>query len=102
MVVPSRWWEGFGLVALQAHQLGRPVLASRVGGLAEVVEDGVTGALVERDDPDALAAAARKLLGDPSRLQAMGEAARERASAMFSWDEHVDAYARIYSEMTRG
>ncbi|MGD2069081.1 MAG: glycosyltransferase family 4 protein [Gemmatimonadota bacterium] len=100
VLVPSRWREGFGLVALQAHQMGRPVVASRVGGLAEVVEDGTTGLLVEKDDPAALAEAVRTLLADPVRLRAMGRRARERAVGAFGFERHVAAYERIYQEMT--
>jgi glycosyltransferase involved in cell wall biosynthesis len=61
---------------------GRPLVASRVGGLPDLVEDGVTGLLVAPGDPDALAAAVRSLLENPERAELMGRAARER------WEEH--------------
>ncbi len=99
MLVPSRWWEGFGLVALQAQQMGRPVVASRVGGLSEVVEDGHTGILVEKDEPQEMADGVDRLLRDLQRLTAMGARARNRALDRFSWQSHVDAYDRIYREM---
>jgi glycosyltransferase involved in cell wall biosynthesis len=83
VVVPSHG-EGFGMVALEAMERGRAVIASAVGGLPEIVEDGVTGLLVPAHDPDALAAAIRELATDPARCAAMGAAGRERALTAFS------------------
>jgi glycogen(starch) synthase len=95
VLMPSRR-EGLPLVALQAGLMGRPVVASRVGGLAEVVRDNLTGRLVDPEDVDGLAAATRGLLEDPDLATRMGRAARERASAVFSWDATVQAYDRLY------
>lgn len=87
LVAPSRQ-EPFGTVLAEAMAVGTPVVATRVGGLAEVVDDGVTGRLVEPGDPAALAAAALEVL---AHREAMGAAGRERARR---W--HADAYtARI-------
>lgn len=83
VVVPSHG-EGFGMVALEAMERGRAVIASAVGGLPEIVEDGVTGLLVPVRDPDALASAIRELATDPARCAAMGAAGRERALTVFS------------------
>lgn len=83
LVLPSHQ-EPFGTVLAEAMNAGTPVVATQVGGLAEVVADGVTGRLVEPADPDALAAAVLEVL---ERREAMGRAARERARR---W--HVDAY----------
>ncbi|MGD2124205.1 MAG: glycosyltransferase family 4 protein, partial [Gemmatimonadota bacterium] len=99
VLVPSRCVEGFGLVALEAHQMGRPVVASRVGGLPEVVREGETGSLVGAEDADGIAEAVGALLRDPTRLTAMGKEARRWALEAFSWQAHVDAYDRIYREM---
>jgi glycogen(starch) synthase len=99
VLMPSRWWEGFGLVALQAHQMARPVVASRVGGLPEVVADGDTGLLVEKDEPRDLARAVVSLLADPDRARAMGKAARIRSRTVFGWETHVNRYDDIYREM---
>ena len=82
-IVPSRWEEPFGFVALEANAVGRAVVATNVGGLAGVVRDGVTGVLVPPRDPASLAAAIQGLLDDPARAAAMGEAGRAHA-AMFS------------------
>jgi glycosyltransferase involved in cell wall biosynthesis len=79
-LVPSIGIETFGIVALEAMAAGRPVIASSIGGLVDLVADGETGLLVPPGDPPALAAAMRRLLDDaPLRLR-MGEAARRRAA----------------------
>ncbi|MCC9308198.1 glycosyltransferase family 4 protein [Kitasatospora sp. RB6PN24] len=80
-VVPSVWEEPLGQVAVEAMLAGRPVVASDVGGLRDVVEDGVTGLRVPPADPRALAAAIDRLLGDPRLRERFGERGRERASA---------------------
>lgn len=79
-VVPSRWEEPFGFVALEAGAVGRPVVATDVGGLRGVVVDGVTGVLVRPRDPGALAEAIASLLEDPARADALGEAGRAHAA----------------------
>jgi glycosyltransferase involved in cell wall biosynthesis len=78
-VVPSTWPEPMAQVAAEAMLLGRPVVASNVGGLAGVVRDGVTGLLVPPRDPGALAMALDRLLGDPGLRATMGMAGRIRA-----------------------
>lgn len=80
VALPSRREAG-GLVAIEAMALGRPVVASRVGGLALAVEDGVNGVLVPPDDPDALAAALVALLRDGALRERLGAAARRQAAA---------------------
>jgi glycogen(starch) synthase len=101
VVMPSRWQEAFGLVALQAAQLARPVVASRVGGLVEVVADGETGILVAADDAPALAAALASLLADPERARHFGRNGRNRARALFGWDHYVDAHDRLYRTLAQ-
>lgn len=96
VVVPSVWPEPFSRVLLEAMRLGRPVVATRVGGSPEAVEDGVTGILVERGDPDGLARAIVGLLLDPRRRAAMGEAARVRAADFFKENGIVDALLDAY------
>lgn len=95
VVVPSRG-EGFGMVALEAMERGRAVVASRVGGLPELVVDGVTGLVVPREDPDALAEAMLALARDPARAAAMGAAGRARALAAFGPDRPADALDLLY------
>jgi glycosyltransferase involved in cell wall biosynthesis len=92
VLVPSRY-EAFGLTALEAAQMARPVVATRVGGLPEVVVDGKTGLLVEPDDPVALARAIVTLLQDRGRAERLGRAARERARHAFSLERCVHTKA---------
>ena len=99
VIMPSRWEEAFGLVALEAAQRARPVVASRVGGLQEVVVDGETGLLVPREDPAALADAVVSLLRDPARAAELGRKARERAVRDFGWDRYVEAHVELYGRL---
>ena len=98
VLVPSRY-EAFGLTALEAAQMARPVVATRVGGLPEVVVDGETGLLVEPDDPVALARAIVTLLQDRERTHQLGQAARERAQHAFSLERCVDDYESLYHKL---
>lgn len=97
-VLPSRS-EGLGLVLLEAMAAGRPVVASRVGGIPEVVLDGETGLLVPPEDPGALADAIRRLLEDPSLAQRLGEAGRRRVEAVFSAERMAEQTAALYEEL---
>lgn len=83
LVAPSVAPESFGRVLIEAMVCGVPVIASRIGAYPEIVEDGLTGILVEPADPRALAEAMDALLGDPGRLEAMGRAARESVRRRF-------------------
>lgn len=83
LVMPSRW-EGFGLVALEAMRAGRPVIAARVGGLQDLVVDGVTGFLFDPNSPQALEDALQRAMA--SDLVAMGQAARERFLDLYTSD----------------
>jgi D-inositol-3-phosphate glycosyltransferase len=97
-VVPSLT-ESFGLVALEAQALGTPVVAASVGGLREVVEDGVTGFLVDGHDPEDYARAVADVLDDPVRKAEMGDEARRRAGR-FTWLRAVDRLAAIYDRIS--
>jgi glycosyltransferase involved in cell wall biosynthesis len=79
VVLPSRS-EGLGRVVLEASARSRPVVASRVGGIPELVEDGETGLLVQPEDPAALAAAVLRILDDPAAAAEMGRRGRELAA----------------------
>jgi alpha-maltose-1-phosphate synthase len=98
-VCPSVY-EPLGIVNLEAMACSTAVVASRVGGIPEVVEDGVTGLLVPPDDPAALADAMNALLRDPARADAMGKAGRARAVDEFSWDAVAAQTAALYAELT--
>ena len=101
VVVPSRWQEAFGLVALETALQGRPAVVARVGGLAEVVMDGETGFVVEPEDSAALARAVAALLDDPPLAARMGNAARVRAAEQFGVARYADDYEQLYEHLTR-
>jgi glycosyltransferase involved in cell wall biosynthesis len=96
LVHPARW-EGFGLALLEAMLTGRPVVASNVSSIPELVVDGETGLLVPPDDPEALAGAVNELLDDPERGQALGAAGRARALAEFSVTRMADRTLAVYA-----
>ena len=93
----SSRWEGLGLVFLEAMGAARPVVATRVGGVPEIVEEGVTGLLVKPGSPDELAQALLELLRDRPRARAMGEAGRRRLGTAFSASEMVRKTANLYA-----
>jgi starch synthase len=95
-------YEPLGIVNLEAMACETAVVASRVGGIPEVVEGGVTGLLVPPDDPASLADALNMLLRDPGRADAMGRAGRERAVTEFSWDTVAAQTAALYAELGAG
>jgi glycogen synthase len=98
VVMPSRWSEPFGLVAVESALMGRPIVASRIGGIPEVVDEKETGLLVPVEDPTALAAAVTTLLRDPARTQKMGAQARERALRRFSIERCADEFEELYGK----
>lgn len=92
-------WEGFGLVLLEAMAAGRPIVASRVATIPEVVLDGETGLLVPPGDPLALAEAVARLANDPELASQFGEAGRERLRRHFSIDKMVGDTELLYREL---
>jgi len=92
---PSRR-EGFGVACLEAMAHGRPVVASSVGGLRDLVVDGETGLVVPPRDPAALRRALERLLEDSDLRRRLGAAGRERARERFSWDAVTDATLAAY------
>ncbi len=101
LFVMASLWEGFGLVFLEAMAAGRPIVATRVSAVPEVVEDGVTGLLVPPRDPQALAGAMEQLLADRQRAAAMGQAGLLRLKQQFSEDKMVQSIEQIYSQLWR-
>jgi len=96
--VPSRWLENQPMTVLEAFGCGLPVVASALGGIPELVDDGVDGLLVPPDDPRTLADAIAALLRSPADARAMGEAGRKKVVAQFSPDAHLSGLARCYAE----
>jgi glycosyltransferase involved in cell wall biosynthesis len=95
LALPSNW-EPFGLVLIEAGACGRPVVATRVGGVPEVVEDERTGLLVEPGDPGALAGAIGRVLADPAMGSAFGAAARARVEAEFRAEDAAARLSALY------
>jgi N-acetyl-alpha-D-glucosaminyl L-malate synthase BshA len=91
--------ESFGLSALEAMASGVPVVAAGVGGITEVVEDGVSGALLPVGDTSAMAAASLRLIQDPVLWKKQGAAAVARARAMFAKDDIVSRYEAVYKSL---
>lgn len=91
-VVPSVWEEPFGMVAVEAMASGRPVCASRVGGLQDIVAHMETGFLFDRGDSAELAKQLSLLLENPSMRAEMGAAGRRRAEAEYAWDVVIAKY----------
>jgi glycogen(starch) synthase len=98
VVMPSRS-EGFPMVALEAAQMARPIVATPVGGLPESVVHQQTGLLVEPEDSLALAEAIAFLLSHPDIARQMGQAGRSRALDIFSMERFVDAYDALYRKL---
>jgi glycosyltransferase involved in cell wall biosynthesis len=98
VVVPSRG-EGFGMVALEAAERGRAVIASDVGGLPEIVADGETGIVVASEDVGALTRAIVALAREPQLVRSYGTAARSRAVSQFTVGAAVDGVERVYRNL---
>jgi D-inositol-3-phosphate glycosyltransferase len=98
VVVPSRS-ESFGLVALEAAACGTPVVASAVGGLQSLVDDGVTGFLVPDRNPVDVAKAIGRILDEPLLADAMSAAAAVRAER-YTWGFAAARLRRLYSDLT--
>lgn len=99
LFILSSRWEGLPRSIIEAMMAGLPVVATSVGGVPELVEDGVTGFLVPREDPEALAEAIRKLLADEDLRQRMGQAGREKALREFSLDRMLAQTQEVYEEI---
>jgi glycosyltransferase involved in cell wall biosynthesis len=102
VVLPSTGAEPFNITALEAMALRRPVVATRTGGLPEVVIDGETGLLVPVRDVRALADAIRRLVQDPALMRRMGTAGCERARTVFSGNAFDAAWQVVYQNALHG
>ena len=91
--------EGTPVALIEAGVAGKPAVATRVGGVADVVQDGKTGLLVQPGDPRAVAAGISALLDDPGRARALGEAAKRETSSRFTIERLADDLAGLYGEL---
>jgi len=98
-VVPSEWAENAPMAVLEPMVLGRPVIASRMGGIPEQVRDGREGILTQAGDAVELAAAMRVLADDPALANRLGDAARRRATTLFGPTAHTEGLVRIYDDV---
>ncbi len=97
-VVPSVWQDAFPLAVLEAMANGRPVIASRVGGVPEMIEHGISGLLVPPADERALAGAIHALLKDPTQAAWLGEMARQRVAARFNPERQLRLLTSLVEE----
>jgi glycosyltransferase involved in cell wall biosynthesis len=91
--------EAFGLVVIESMATGIPVVASRVGGLPELVRDGITGFLAESDQPESFAAALERLVNDRDLLESMGKEARRVALAEYGRDLYAQRHLQLYEDL---
>jgi len=101
LALPYRHIDGSGVLAM-ALSHGKPMVATRIGGFAEILEDGVHGYLVEPEDPSAMAARLEDVLSDSNRARAMSDAVRRLAEGWRSWDAVAEETIRIYQGSQRG
>jgi glycogen(starch) synthase len=98
VIIPS-WREGLPWVAMEAAQMARPIVATSVGGLPDVIIDKQTGLLVEPGNSGAIAEAILSLLDHPEQAVKMGQNARLRSQKFFTWSGYVDAYDELYRRL---
>ena len=99
VIVPSVWKEVFGLVAIEAMGLGKPVIASETGGLPEVIVDRQTGFLVKPGNVKQLREAIMRLAEDPVLATKMGRAGRMRVERYYTPEKHYEKILEAYNEV---
>ena len=98
-IVPSIWLEPFGMTVLESWAKGRPVVASRMGALPEIIEDGVSGLIAHPGDPADLAQKIERYLDAPVEAASMGQAGYERLATRFSRERWLGRIAEIYGKI---
>ncbi len=99
--VLSSYWESLPVIILEAMAMARPVVATDVAGVSEVVEDEVTGLLVEAGEPELLAQALLRLIGNPGLAAQMGAAGRQRVEGEFGVERMVAETTALYDDLLR-
>ena len=102
VAVSSSAFEGSPLAVMEYMESARPIVATRVGGVPDLIEDGVHGLLAEPGDAAGLAAAIRRMLADREGARRMGEAARERRRREFTVDLMVRRLEALYERLVEG
>jgi glycosyltransferase involved in cell wall biosynthesis len=102
VIMPSLWYETFGRVIIEAYGCGKPVIASRLGAMAELIQDNTTGLLFTPGDANDLATKLYQLLSSPERCQRMGVAARQVFEREFTAAENYSRLIRIYEGTISG
>ncbi len=100
VVVPSEWYDNSPLVIYESFSMGRPVLATTLGGMPELIEDGVNGRLFAPKDVDGLSRIINEMLRDEMRLRAMGKAGRATAEREFDPEVHYQRIHEVYQRLT--
>jgi glycosyltransferase involved in cell wall biosynthesis len=96
LIVPSQWYETFARVVMEAFATGTPAIVSKLGAIAEIVDDGRTGLHFKPGDPDDLARKVRSMLADPVKLTQMRQAARETFDQKFTAAANYKTLMAIY------
>ena len=99
VVLPSRWYENLPFAVMEAFASSKAVVASRIGGIPEMVDDGVNGLLFPVDDAGALAACLRRMLADRRGREEMGRRGREKAERLYGPETHYAQIERVYREV---
>jgi glycogen(starch) synthase len=98
-VIPTRGNEAFGMVAAEVGLMGQPVVASKLGGLPEVIKDNETGILVKEESPEELADAIQRIITHPKLAKEMGKAAQRRIQNQFTLSNYLDSYDHLYQKI---
>ena len=93
--------EGLGVVLIEAMELGLPIVASNVGGIPDVVVDGVSGILVPEKDPQALASAYKRLATEPELVKQLLAGSRKRIAECFTWDGIIERQIAVYNKLAK-
>lgn len=101
VVVPSEWYENCSMAVLEAMALGKPIIASRIGGLPEQITDGETGLLFEMGNPSDLAQKMEILADNPTLRASMGQAARIKLEKEYSLKDHCASLVQLYEDLLR-